>query len=238
MATTLQRKSRLCAFYPTPYQSQKSPTGHQPIFYSRSHQGLLKTANKFHCTKKSFLINHCSNGRALLRRHFNASQRLCALYPTPYQGLKSPTGYQPIFYPRSHQGLLITANKFRCTKNLSSLTIAQTDVFYGDDTSTQVATMRYPTPHQGQISSTSHKPIFYPRSHQGPVMTTNTFRCTKQSFVINHYSNGRVLWRRHFNASSDYALPHTTSRPKVAYWSSAHILLKLPPRAPHNSQQV
>ena len=145
---TLQRKSRKCALYPTTHQGQVSPTGHQRIFYSRSHQGLLITANKFRCTKKSFVINHCSSGRVLWRQHFNASRDNALPHTT--SGPKSPTGHQRIFCSSSHQGLLITANKFRCTN---------------------------------------------------------------KSFVINHCSNGRVVLRRHFNASRDNALHHTTSGP-------------------------
>ena len=96
----------------------------------------------------------------------------------------------------------------------------------------------YPTPHQGQKSPTGHQPKFYPRFHQGLLITANKFLCTKKSFVINHCSNGLILLPRHFNASRVYAQHHTRSGPKVAYWSSAHILLTLPPRAPHNSQHV
>ena len=116
MATTLQRKSRQCALYPTPHQGQKSPTGHQAIFYSRSHQGLLITPNKLRCTKKSFVINHCSNGRVPLRRHFNASRDYARFTPR-HISVKGRSGlHQPIFYPRSYQEPLIAVNKFHCTK--------------------------------------------------------------------------------------------------------------------------
>ena len=147
-----------------------------------------------------------------------SKSRLCQVYPTPYQGQRSPSLHQPIFYPRSYQEPLIAANKLNCIKNILPLTIAQKDVFYCEATSTHVATMRgLPHTVSGQRSPGLHQPIFYPRSYQEPLIVANKFKCTKKSFAINHCSNGRVLLRRHFNASATMrGLPHTTSGSKVA----------------------
>ena len=138
--------------------------------------------------------------------------------PTPYQCQRSLSLHQPIFYTPSYQEPLIAANKLNCIKNILPLTIAQKDVFYCEDTSTHVATMRgLPHTVSGQRSPGLHQPIFYPRSYQEPLIVANKFKCTKKSFAINHCSNGRVLLRRHFNASATMrGLPHTTSGSKVA----------------------
>src|SRR5271165_4536178 len=130
MATTLQLKSRLCALYPTPYQGQKSPTGHQPIFYPRFHQGLPITANKFHCTKKSFLITHRSTGRVLCRRHFNASRDYALFTPHHIRAKSRLLAISPYFTHVPTKGPSSQPTSFLATKNLFFLTIAQTDVFY------------------------------------------------------------------------------------------------------------
>ena len=113
--------------------------------------------------------------------------------------------------------------------------------FNCDDTSPQIEIVRYPTPHQGQMSPTGHQPIFNTHSHQGSPMCHNSlnFPGAKKYFLLTIAQTHELHCEdTTTQVATMRSLPHTTSGPKVAYWSSAHILLTLPPRAPHNSQQV
>ena len=143
-----------------------------------------------------------------MRRHFNACRDYAILHTT--------SGPKVAYWSSAHILLTLPPSASHNSQHVSlhKKSVVSNHCSNGqkpcEDTLTQVATMRYPTPHQGQKSPTGHQPIFYSRSHQGLLITPKKFLCTKKCFLINHCSNGRVLWRRHFNASRDYALftPH------------------------------
>ena len=146
-----------------------------------------------------------------MRKHFNAS-RDYALFTTHHIRIKGRLVYiSPYFTHLPIKSPSQQPTSFTAQKNLLPLTIAQTDVFFCEATSTQAATMRG-LPHTISGSKVAYVTLahIFPTFLSRAPHCSQQVHCTKKSFAVNHGSYGLILLRRHFNASRDYAhfTPH------------------------------
>ena len=121
--------------------ANRSSTHVQHTFPPKAPHRVI-TANNFPCRKQHFFLLHCSYGLILLRRHFNATRDYALFIPHQIRVKGRLLDISPYFTHVTIKGPSYQPTTFFEQKNLLLLTIAETDVFYCEDTSTQVATLR------------------------------------------------------------------------------------------------